>query len=74
MAMSYSKGWKIIGSIEEQLGFEVVQRQQGGKNGGNASLTPKGQRILEKYIDFEKKAREMIRDMFEKMILNNEDF
>lgn len=74
MAMSYSKGWKIIGSIEEQLGFEVVQRQQGGKNGGNASLTPKGQRILEKYIDFEKKARGVIRDMFEKMILNDEDF
>lgn len=74
MAVSYSKGWKIIKMMEDQLGFEVVQRQQGGKNGGNACLTPRGQRILDKFRTYEDTCRVIIQKVFEDTFLNDDDW
>ena len=33
MGISYSKGWKMINTMEEELGYKVTKRQQGGRNG-----------------------------------------
>lgn len=47
--MSYSKGWTILRAAENELGYRIVERQAGGKNGGKASITPEGKELLEKY-------------------------
>lgn len=49
MHMSYSKGWKMIREMEQQLGFAVLTRQHGGTNGGGSTLTPEGEHFLESY-------------------------
>lgn len=51
--LSYSKGWNLIGDSEAELGFKLVDRQQGGKNGGKAALSMEGKRILGLYRNFE---------------------
>ena len=42
IGISYSKGRGIIRRMERELGFELVQRRQGGTGGGSAGLTPTG--------------------------------
>ena len=47
--ISYSKGWKILHSLESELGYQIVTRHSGGKNGGSAAITPSGMRLIELY-------------------------
>ncbi len=49
MDMSYSKGWKMIRKVEEEMAFPFVKRTSGGKSGGGASLTEEGKQFLDRY-------------------------
>ena len=49
MGISYSKGWKMIQFIEEQLGYQVVSSQKGGSGGGKSQLTDEGKMLVDKY-------------------------
>ena len=68
MGMSYSKGWKIINRAEKELGYTIVERSPGGKNGGGARVSDEGLKLLEKYERFEKEltetAAEKYREIF----------
>ena len=60
MGVSYSKGWKMIAVMEEELGERIVLRRQGGRNGGAASLTPAGRTLLDQYQRLERRCRELV--------------
>lgn len=62
--LSYSKGWNIIKKMEKELGFQVVNRQQGGLGGGYATLTKRGFRLLERYESFEKEITKITKEKF----------
>ncbi|WKY45057.1 NTP transferase domain-containing protein [Eubacteriaceae bacterium ES2] len=64
MHLSYSKGWKMINQIEEQLGFLIVHRKRGGKNGGKTILTEEGVDFLLKFQKFEKESQESVDEIF----------
>ena len=49
MHMSYSKGWKMLNSMEANLGFRLVERQNGGAGGGGTTLTEEGKKYVEAY-------------------------
>ncbi len=66
MGMSYSKAWKMIRNVENAIGEPAVTRTQGGHDGGSASLTPAGRKLLERYISFERKSREALEPLYEK--------
>lgn len=53
MGISYSKGRGIIRRMERELGFPLVERQQGGAGGGSAGLTARGERFLELFAGYE---------------------
>ena len=53
MGMSYSKGWKLIKTAEEELGITFLERQAGGADGGSSHLTEKGRKFLEAYLAME---------------------
>ncbi len=53
--LSYRKTWDNLRKIEEALGFSVIERQRGGKTGGNTTLTPKGQAIINAFDKFHEK-------------------
>jgi molybdate transport system regulatory protein len=47
--ISYRHAWGDIKRSEERLGFELIDRQAGGKAGGGSQLTKEGRRLLEGY-------------------------
>ena len=53
--ISYRKAWGDIKKAEELLGYQLLERQRGGKSGGNSSITKKGQKLIEAYEAFQQK-------------------
>lgn len=64
MHMSYSKGWKMINLVEQQLGYPILIRQAGGINGGNSELTEDGKLFLNKYLKFAEESRLIVQQLF----------
>jgi len=52
MGLSYTKGWRLVHTLEAELGFACVSRQQGGVGGGRASLTPECRAVLDRFERF----------------------
>lgn len=65
--ISYSKGWTIIHSAEEELGYKIVERQQGGKSGGQALLTLRGHKLLESFIRYEAEVAKVAESLYKKI-------
>lgn len=63
--ISYSKAWKLIGGMESQLGYRLVLRQPGGKNGGSTRLSKKAKDILDRFYDFENACRAAAEKLFD---------
>lgn len=64
--MSYSKGWKIIGRAEQDLGFSLLEGTAGGSQGGGSHLTPEAEEMLERYNSFMAEARGSVDALFRK--------
>ena len=61
--MSYSKAWTIIRDAERNTGSRLVERSNGGKDGGMASITEEGKKLMGRYVairDELEKAKEEI--------------
>ncbi len=62
MGISYSKAWKMINNLEDELGFKLIERQKGGQKGGSALINQQGLAFIEKYRLFNRDCqREIIR-------------
>ena len=66
MGMSYTKGRKIIRTMEEQLGVPVLESRQGGKDGGYSRLTKEAKKMMKSYSAFEKEAEATLQAIFQK--------
>jgi len=64
--MSYTTGWKLLNSIEKELGYPLIERKSGGEKGGGSSLTEKGMKLLKAYGDFLEDMRMFSKDSFDK--------
>ncbi len=49
MDMAYSKALKLIRNAENALGFLLIHRSTGGKDGGGSCLTEEGKEWLQRY-------------------------
>jgi len=49
LGISYRKAWGDLKKSEELLGYQLVIRQRGGKDGGASKLTDKAVKLLEAY-------------------------
>ncbi|OAA83912.1 NTP transferase domain-containing protein [Clostridium ljungdahlii] len=67
MALSYSKAWNMLNQLEEELGYAVVKRKHGGRNGGKTYLTEEGMEFLKKYEQFEHNVRQYAKDEFDRL-------
>ena len=56
MGMSYKRAWYLVDTFSAMFTEPLVERQQGGKGGGAASLTPFGAQLVRQYRAMEKKA------------------
>ncbi|MBA4373924.1 MAG: ModE family transcriptional regulator [Thermodesulfovibrio sp.] len=65
ISISYRKAWGYIKAMEERLGFRLIERQAGGKNGGGATLTDEAKAFLKQYAALEKGMQELVDKRFE---------
>ena len=56
----------VKATTEEGLGFALTERVSGGRQGGGSRVTVEGRNMMEKYLAFEKEAREAVDLVFEK--------
>lgn len=66
MGLSYSKAWRLLKSAEADLGIPLLDPQKGGTKRAGSTLTPQGEELLDRYLAFEKEAREAVFAAFEK--------
>ncbi len=62
--ISYRKAWGYIKAMEERLGFRLIERQTGGRNGGGAIITDDARAFLKKYELLEKGIQELVDERF----------
>ena len=66
MELSYTKGWHIINRAEKELDFELITRVRGGREGGGASVTPRGRSLIEKYKVMQAEIQTLAGEIYQK--------
>ena len=66
LQISYSGGWNIIRALESQLHFPLLERSQGGANGGESRLTERGRRLLASYERYSEHLRREASALFDR--------
>ncbi len=56
MKMSYKRAWELVSEINGSFAEPLVAAKTGGKSGGGAVLTPRGQELIRHYRAIERKA------------------
>lgn len=64
MGMAYSKAWKMLGELERQWGFAMLERRPGGTGGGGSLLTPRAWELLRRYRALRWETEEAARQSF----------
>ena len=55
--VSYSMAWGILSTLEENLGFALIDRKHGGELGGRSQLTDEGRDLLDRYERYSERVR-----------------
>jgi molybdate transport system regulatory protein len=69
--ISYRKAWGYIQAMEERLGFKLIERRTGGRNGGGATLTEEARTFLTKYEELEMGIKEIVDERFKNIFRDN---
>lgn len=64
MGMAYSKAWKMLGALEAQWGFAMLERRPGGTGGGGSLLTPRAWDLLRRYRTLQWETEQAARQSF----------
>ena len=64
MGMAYSKAWRLIRTMEERLGFVLLERKTGGQSGGGSRVTPKATALMRHYGQFRKDVKDAMEKIY----------
>jgi molybdate transport system regulatory protein len=64
MGMAYSKAWRLIRTLEQRLGFPLLERKVGGPSGGGSRITPKARELMKLYGRFRKEVEEAMEKIY----------
>lgn len=64
MGISYSKGRKIIFTLEQQYGYPVIESRPGGKDGGSSCVTKEAKTLMLNYDHFCDEAETVLKGLF----------
>ena len=56
MKMSYRRAWELVADVNASFAEPLVASQAGGKSGGGAALTARGEELVRHYRAIERKA------------------
>jgi molybdate transport system regulatory protein len=66
MGMSYSKAWRLIRTMEQRLGFHLIERRVGGPSGGGSWITSEGKDLMDRYERFRKDVEGSLDRLYDK--------
>jgi molybdate transport system regulatory protein len=66
LGISYRKAWVTLHTMEEKLGFVLVDRKIGGHSGGGSRITAAGEEFIKHYEAFRDEAKAVIEGLYEK--------
>ncbi|MBI5217399.1 MAG: LysR family transcriptional regulator [Bacteroidia bacterium] len=66
--LSYRKTWNNLKKIEKMLGFPILEKTRGGKDGGSTALTAEGKKLVRTFDKFHSDFDEKINKAFEKFL------
>ncbi len=69
MALSYGNAWDMINRLERELGYFVVKRTQGGRRGGNTTLTEQGETFLLTCQKYEETVFQFAQKQFQELFI-----
>jgi len=72
MGMSYSKAWRLIRTLEERLGFVILERKTGGHFGGGSKVTPMARDLMKNYMRFRRDVKQAIERIYERHFRGSE--
>ena len=64
MGMAYSKAWTILRTMEQRLGFSLLDRKVGGRSGGGSQITARAKNLMKHYEGFRKDVEKAMRKSF----------
>ncbi len=64
MSMSYTKAWRLVGALEQRLGFALLERHVGGSAGGGSGLTDDARELLRRFGALKAEAGEMLDELY----------
>jgi molybdate transport system regulatory protein len=68
MGISYRKAWGLLRETEKLIGFQLVGKHRGGKDGGKTYLTPDGNDLVDAYdlllTELEKSSHDPVKKFF----------
>ncbi len=65
LGLTYRRTWGDLKKIEKQLGFPLLEKSRGGKDGGNTLLTPQGKLLVEAFDEFHEKVDLIMENAFQ---------
>ena len=68
LGLTYRRTWGDLKKIEAQLGFSLLDKSRGGKEGGTSTLTPEGKRLVKAFDQLHSKVDDVIQLAFKDFI------
>ena len=60
MKMSYKQAWDMVNHMNTHFDVPVVISQRGGKGGGSAIVTEKGQKVIKQFHELDNQFKEFL--------------
>ncbi|HOZ14919.1 MAG TPA: LysR family transcriptional regulator [Tenuifilaceae bacterium] len=71
MQISYRKAWGLLRQSEQTLGFPLLEKHRGGRDGGNTLLTEEGKNLVESYkalrVEFDSSVKVFVKNFFHRI-------
>ncbi|BDX38603.1 hypothetical protein CYCD_19580 [Tenuifilaceae bacterium CYCD] len=71
MQISYRKAWGLLRQSEQTLGFPLLEKHRGGRDGGNTLLTDEGKNLVESYKalreEFDSSVKVFVKNFFHRI-------
>lgn len=67
MAISYSKAWVILNTLEDTMGVKMIHRRHGGAYGGTTTLTEQGLYFMKKFQELEEEMIGYVDEKFKEL-------
>ena len=65
LGITYRRTWGDLKKIEKRIGFTVLEKIRGGKDGGQTNLTPEGKKLVDAFDTFHQKVDKFLDEAFD---------